>query len=75
MYATFRYHPVLAPEGRKFTDDAKFDALGPEWVDTPAKFPVVVGPDAPSVTSSNEPIEIPLDPPIVKRGRKPKEVA
>ena len=39
FYATFRYHPKLAPEGRKFTDEEAFNALGPEWVDTPAKFP------------------------------------
>ena len=39
MYPTFRYHPTLAPEGRKFTDEAEFNDLGPEWVDTPAKLP------------------------------------
>ena len=39
MYPTFRYHPVLAPDGQKFTDDAEFDALSEEWVDTPTKFP------------------------------------
>lgn len=35
---TFCYHPTDAPMGRKFTDQAVVDALGPDWVDTPAKF-------------------------------------
>lgn len=37
FFPTFRYHPTLAPEGKKFTDEAEFAELGPEWVDTPAK--------------------------------------
>ena len=51
MYPTFRYHPTLAPEGKKFTNQADYDALGPEWVDTPAKFPLdpVPADDAPVV--------------------------
>ena len=39
MYPTFRYHPTKAPHGRRFTDEAEFNALSEEWVDTPAKFP------------------------------------
>jgi hypothetical protein len=39
MYPTYRYHPTLAPNGRKFTDQAELDALSDEWVDTPTKFP------------------------------------
>lgn len=42
FYPTCRYHPTEAPLGRKFTDEAAFDALGPDWVDTPTKFPEVV---------------------------------
>ena len=34
----FRYHPTLAPKGRRFwTDELPDEAEG--WVDTPAKFP------------------------------------
>ena len=40
MYPTFRYAPH-APAGVKFTDRATFEALGPEWVDTPTKLPPV----------------------------------
>ena len=35
------YHPTEAPTGRLFDTAAEQDALGPDWVDTPAKFPVV----------------------------------
>lgn len=38
FYPTFRYHQTLAPEGKRFTDEVEFGALGPGWVDTPAKF-------------------------------------
>lgn len=45
---TFRYHPTEAPAGRLITSRAELDALGPEWVDTPAKFGVRVDdPDPP----------------------------
>jgi len=67
FYPTFRYHPVEAPAGRKFTDEAEFASLGPEWVDTPDKFPaaeiaVVAEPDGGVVLEEPK-----------KRGRKAKE--
>ena len=71
MYPTFRYHPTEAPTGRKFTDDAEFAALGPEWVDTPAKFP------APEPVSDVDSV-IAADAEALgfrRRGRKPKEAA
>ena len=73
MYATFRYHPIEAPTGRKFTDDAAFAALGPDWVDTPAKFPPreperVIN-FYPEVVASNDDIR------PKRRGRPPKEAA
>lgn len=60
-FRTVMYHPTEAPTGRLFTDEAEFNALGPEWFDTPAKFPPTA------------PIDVPVDPPIVKRGWKAKE--
>lgn len=48
MYPTFLYHPVLAPQGRKFTDDDEFHVLAPEWVDTPAKFPAATAARVPA---------------------------
>lgn len=62
FYPTYRYHQTEAPAGRKFTDEAAFNALGPDWVDTPAKFP------------EPEPVEEPADT-STKRGRKAKETA
>ena len=56
FYPTFRYSPS-ARDGVKFTDRATFEALGPEWVDTPAKLPPVPEPE----------------PEPVKRGRPKKE--
>lgn len=57
MIRTFMYHPTIAPEGRIFADEEAFHALGPEWVDTPAKFP---------------PPEPELEEPPKRRGRKPQ---
>ena len=48
-FHTFRYHPILAPLGRRFTDEAEFLALSDEWVDTPTKFPAPDAPDAEDV--------------------------
>lgn len=31
-YPTCRYHPTEAPKGRKFTNEAEFNALSAEWV-------------------------------------------
>lgn len=61
FYPTFRYAPQ-APDGIKFTDEASFAALGPEWVDSPAKLPPPV---EPSAVSEDTP----------KKGRKAKESA
>ena len=41
MHPTYLYHPTEAPTGRKFTDEAAYAALGPDWVDTPTKFPTI----------------------------------
>lgn len=63
---TFWYHPTEAPLGRKFTDEAECVGLGPEWVDTPTKFPA---PDPVSVTEPD------LTAPTPKKGRKAKELS
>ena len=38
MPPTWMYHPVDAPTGRLFRNDEEREALGPDWVDTPANF-------------------------------------
>lgn len=67
MFPRFRYHPTEAPQGKKFTDEAEFHALGPEWVDTPAKFP------APGAVSARPEDVIDEVTATVKARRKPKE--
>lgn len=47
MYPTFMFHPTLAPEGRKFTDEAELHALSDEWVDTPTKCQPIQSVDLP----------------------------
>lgn len=64
FYPIFRYHQTEAPLGKKFTDEAEFNALSADWVDTPAKF-------APVEAETTG--EIPENAP--KRGRKAKEKA
>lgn len=65
--------------GRKFTDQAIVDALGPDWVDTPAKFPAINwNPDIvnTSVLSNFDAAEIEATKFVVpkrKRGRPRKE--
>ena len=60
-YPSFSYHPTEAPKGRKFTNEAEYTALGPAWVDTPTKFPVLnvtaplVAPDAGAETETPAP--------------------
>lgn len=78
MYPTCRYHPTEAPLGRIFTDQAAMDALGPAWVDTPAKFSTVtVEPEASEVVASETPAthELLIDPPLIPRAprRRAKE--
>ena len=66
FFPTFRYSPEV-PQGRKFTDEAEFNALGPEWVDTPAK----LVPSEAEKTGENQ--ENPGN--RGRRGRTPKEAA
>jgi len=37
-WPSWRYHKEIKPEGKIVRSDAEFEALGPGWVDTPAKF-------------------------------------
>ncbi len=66
---SFRYHATEAPAGKLFKTLDELDALGPEWVDTPAKFPAVEAgpvdepPDHPAVEA--------LEP--LRRRRKSKD--
>ena len=55
---SFRYHPTEAPMGRLFATAAELDALGSEWVDTPAAFvvPVVAEPVSDPVTEAMAPL-------------------
>lgn len=66
---SFRYHPTDAPAGKLFQTHDELDALGPEWVDTPAKFPAVEAADAPEPAA--DPIVDALEP-LRRRGRKSK---
>ena len=74
FFHTFRYHQTLAPQGQRFTDEAEFNALGPEWVDTPTKFPE---PSPVVEVVASEPLEmgdlVVIDGAHPKRGRKAKE--
>lgn len=74
MYPTYRYHPTLAPNGIKFTDEDEFNALGPDWVDTPAKFPpITAGLTGESITTSGWSASVGADEEAPKkRGRKPR---
>lgn len=44
---SYRYHATEAPEGQLFLTHEELDALGPAWVDTPAKFPLPAIPEKP----------------------------
>lgn len=67
MYPTFRFHATEAPQGKRFTDEAELDALGPEWVDTPAKF-APTGAEKPAIADTKHAS-------AEKKGRKAKETA
>lgn len=55
---SFRYHPTEAPMGQLFATAAELDALGPDWVDTPAAFivPQVVEPVSDPFTDALAPL-------------------
>lgn len=68
MYPTFMFHPVLAPSGRIFTNEAELAALTDQWVDSPAKFPPAA---AEAANRSDDPDPVALMAPRRRRGRPP----
>lgn len=78
MFPTVMYHPVLAPTGQTFTDEAALNALDEDWVDTPTKFPSTPAADAPP--PADVPTAEPFGPPTPsgpnpRHGRTTREVA
>lgn len=71
MNPTFRYHAEKAPEGRIIRSIEELAALGPGWVDTPAKFGVSVEAPALEPEAAADPVQIAV-PAAAKRGRRPK---